>query len=115
MESAAAVLPVEVPKQASGIGTSLPEFATLTAERLRFVTTLTVIYLVSYMGLSVLCGFYKDVLAIKIFGPINLGFFLIAFNYGLAWILAVIYTRWASRRSDPIIAQVQALAAGARQ
>jgi uncharacterized membrane protein (DUF485 family) len=77
--------------------------AALIGIKLSFLVPMTIIYLVSYIGLTVLAGFAKGFLALKVVGAINLGFVLIAGNYVLAWLLAIIYVHVANTTFDPMI------------
>jgi len=82
--------------------------ATLVAKKLRFITILSVIYLTSYVGLTVLAGFARPFMTAKALGPLNVGFVLIGANYVLSWVLALIYVHVANKRFDPLVAQVAA-------
>ncbi len=62
----------------------------------------TPIYLIGYIGLTVLAGFAKGFMAHKVVGAVNVGFILIAANYVLAWVLAIIYVRVANATFDPL-------------
>ncbi|GGF42560.1 hypothetical protein GCM10011611_56260 [Aliidongia dinghuensis] len=76
--------------------------AELVAKKLRFVGLMTLIYMVSYVGLTVLAGFARALLSAPAIGPVNLGFVLIGANYLIAWGLALIYVRVANRHFDPL-------------
>ena len=65
------------------------DVAVLVAAKLRCVASMIAVYLTVYLGLSILCGFAKPLLATKMPGPVNLGFALIVLNYLVAWVLAV--------------------------
>jgi uncharacterized membrane protein (DUF485 family) len=41
-------------------------------------------------------------MAHKVVGAVNVGFILIAANYVLAWVLAIIYVRVANTTFDPL-------------
>jgi uncharacterized membrane protein (DUF485 family) len=41
----------------------------------------------------------------RVVGSVNLGFTLIAFNYLLSWVLAIVYGRIAADRFDPLAAK----------
>ncbi|HEX3524601.1 MAG TPA: DUF485 domain-containing protein [Stellaceae bacterium] len=82
--------------------------AALVATKLRCIAPMIAVYLTAYLGLSILCGFAKPLLATKVLGPVNLGFALIALNYLVAWILAVIYARVANRVHDPLVQRLVA-------
>jgi uncharacterized membrane protein (DUF485 family) len=84
-------------------GVQSPEFKTLIDARRRTILPMVVIYVLGYMGLSVLAGFGRDILGIKVLGAVNLGFVLIAGNYLMSWALAVIYARVSARSYDPLI------------
>ena len=77
----------------------------LIAEKLRFLAPMTIIFMVAYVGLTALAGFAKDLMGTRVIGSINLGFALIAFNYLLSWVLAIVYGRIAANRFDPLAAR----------
>lgn len=77
----------------------------LIAEKLRFLVPMTIIFMVGYIGLTALAGFAKDLMGTKVVGSVNLGFTLIAFNYLLSWVLAIVYGRIAADRFDPLAAK----------
>ena len=60
------------------------DVAALVASKLRCIAPMIAVYLTVYLGLSILCGFAKPLLATKVAGPVNLGFALIALNYLVA-------------------------------
>ena len=69
----------------------------LVAAKLRFLVPMTTIFMVGYIGLTVIAGFAKGLMAVKIVGSLNLGFALIGFNYVLSWALALVYERIADK------------------
>jgi uncharacterized membrane protein (DUF485 family) len=77
----------------------------LIAEKLKYLVPMTVIFMVGYIGLTVLAGFAKDLMGTKVIGSVNLGFVLIAFNYLLSWVLAIVYQRIAADEFDPLAAR----------
>jgi uncharacterized membrane protein (DUF485 family) len=84
----------------------------LVAVKLRFLVPMTIIFMVGYVGLTVLAGFAKGLMAVKIAGPLNLGFTLIALNYALSWILALVYERIANGMFDPLASRAVAAISG---
>jgi uncharacterized membrane protein (DUF485 family) len=76
----------------------------LIAQKLRYLVPMTIIFMVSYIGLTVLAGFARDLMGTKVIGAVNLGFVLIAFNYLLSWVLAIAYGRIAAGKFDPLAA-----------
>ena len=80
----------------------------LIAEKLKYLVPMTVIFLVGYIGLTVLAGFGKTIMGIKVVGAFNVGYLLITFNYGLSWVLAIVYVRIANNIFDPLAARAVA-------
>ena len=80
----------------------------LIAEKLKYLVPMTIIFMVGYIGLTVLAGFAKDLMGIKVIGSVNLGFVLIALNYVLSWVLAIVYGRIANSVFDPLAATAAA-------
>jgi uncharacterized membrane protein (DUF485 family) len=74
--------------------------------KVRFIAPMIVIYIFSYIGLTVLAGFAKTFLALKVVGSLNLGFLLIGANYVIAWVLALLYVRVANHRFDPMVERI---------
>jgi uncharacterized membrane protein (DUF485 family) len=77
----------------------------LIAEKLKYLVPMTIIFMAGYIGLTVLAGFAKDLMATKVIGSVNLGFVLIALNYVLSWVLAIVYGRIAGGVFDPLAAK----------
>jgi uncharacterized membrane protein (DUF485 family) len=77
----------------------------LTAEKLKYLVPMTIIFMVSYIGLTLFAGFAKDLMGMKIVGSLNLGFALIALNYLMSWALAIVYGRIAAGKFDPLAAR----------
>jgi uncharacterized membrane protein (DUF485 family) len=63
---------------------------------------MTMIFMVSYIGLTALAGFARELMGTRVVGSLNLGFVLIAFNYLLSWVLAIVYGRIAAGKFDPL-------------
>ena len=84
----------------------------LIAEKLRYLVPMTIIFMVGYIGLTVLAGFGKDILAIKVAGAFNVGYLLITLNYVLSWVLAIVYVRIANSVFDPLAAKAAGEIAG---
>lgn len=95
-------------------GVQSAEFKMLVDVKLRSIVPMIAIYVVSYMGLSVLAGFGHSILGFKVLGAVNLGFALVAFNYLTSWVLAIVYARISANTHDPMVQMVvdKALANG---
>lgn len=100
----------EIPPDAWIAGVQGAEFKTLIDTKRRSIVPMIVIFVVGYMGLSVLAGFGRGILGIKVLGPVNLGFALIAGNYVMSWVLAVVYARISANSHDPLVKVVAAKA-----
>jgi len=84
-------------------GIESPDFKTLIDAKQRSIVPMIVIYMIGYMGLSVLAGFGRGLLGTKVLGAVNLGFVLIAGNYLMSWALAIVYARISANRHDPLV------------
>ena len=84
-------------------GIESAEFKTLIDAKQRSIMPMIVIYVVGYMGLSILAGFAGGLLGTKVVGAVNLGFVLIAANYVMSWVLAIVYARISANRHDPLV------------
>lgn len=84
-------------------GVEIPEFKALIDAKRRAIVPMIIIFVVGYMGLSALAGFARGLLGMKVWGAVNLGFALIAGNYVMAWLLAVIYARISTNSHDPLV------------
>jgi uncharacterized membrane protein (DUF485 family) len=84
----------------------------LIAEKLKYLVPMTIIFMTSYVGLTTLAGFARELMGTKIIGSINLGYVLIAANYVLSWLLAIAYVRIAADKFDPLAAKAAAEISG---
>jgi uncharacterized membrane protein (DUF485 family) len=80
----------------------------LVGEKLRYLVPMTIMFLTSYIGLTVLAAFAKAFVGTRVVGSVNLGFVLIAFNYVLSWGLAIAYGSIARNKFDPLAARAVA-------
>jgi len=100
----------------AGNGTSIEaahaSIRRLIAEKLKYLVPMTAIFMVGYIGLTILAGFARDFLGTRVIGSANLGFVLITLNYLLSWGLAIAYGRIAAEKFDPLAASAAAQMAG---
>jgi uncharacterized membrane protein (DUF485 family) len=94
-----------MPHNETGIEAAHASVKLLIAEKLRYLVPMTIIFMGGYIGLTVLAGFARDLMGTRVVGSVNLGFVLIAFNYLLSWVLAIIYGRIAADKFDPLAAK----------
>jgi uncharacterized membrane protein (DUF485 family) len=80
----------------------------LIAVKIRLLAPMIFVYMAAYVGLTALAGFARGFVALKVAGPLNLGFALIALNYGLSWSLALVYVHFANTIFDPMVEEAVA-------
>jgi uncharacterized membrane protein (DUF485 family) len=101
MARAEATIGVDFPAIAAA-----PSITTLIDAKIRFFTPMIIIYMVGYIGLTALAGFAKGLMALKVIGALNVGFFLIACTYVLSLVIALAYIRVANATLDPMVQKV---------
>jgi len=84
----------------------------LIATKVKYLLPMTITFMVSYIGLTVLAGFAKGLMGARVTGAFNLGFLLITLNYVLSWVLAIIYVRVANGVFDPMVCKAAAAITG---
>ena len=103
MSGAVKLSGAQVAQDAWREGIASAEFKALIDAKRRSILPMIVIYVVGYLGLAVLAGFGRGILGTKVLGAVNLGFVLIAGNYVMSWVLAVVYARVSANRHDPLV------------
>jgi uncharacterized membrane protein (DUF485 family) len=73
-----------------------PGFAALLKAKARFIVPASVFFVVYYFALPVLVGFFPELMKTKI-GPANLAYLFALSQFFVAWIIAILYTRTASK------------------
>ena len=76
---------------------ALADFKALLASKRRFIVPATVFFIVYYFALPVLVGYAPRLMAAKVFGVINVAYLFALSQFFVAWIVAVLYVRAASR------------------
>lgn len=79
----------------------------LTAERWRFAFKLSAAMLIIYFGFVLLIAFNKPFLAIILTPGLSLGILLGALVIVAAWVLTLIYVRWANNVYDERISRLR--------
>jgi uncharacterized membrane protein (DUF485 family) len=98
--------------EAAAVAAAHASIRRLIAEKLKYLVPMTTLFMVGYVGLTVLAGFAKELIGIRVVGSVNLGFVLIALNYLLSWALAIAYGRIAADKFDPLAAKAAMEIAG---
>jgi uncharacterized membrane protein (DUF485 family) len=73
------------------------EFKDLMAAKARFIVPATVFFVVYYFALPVLVGYWPHVMRKPVIGVVNLAYLFALSQFFVAWLLAWMYTRAASR------------------
>lgn len=82
------------------------------SERLRFALVLTSLMLLFYFGFILLVAFNKPLLSTLLVPGLSLGILLGALVIVSAWVLSLLYVRWANGHYDRIVAEAVAVEAG---
>jgi len=96
-------------------GIESAEFKALVDAKQRAIVPMVVIYIVGYLGLSILAGLGRTLLGTKVVGAANLGFVMFAANYLMSWLLGVAYARLSANRHDPLVKLVVDRAVASRR
>lgn len=68
-----------------------------------------VFFLVYYFALPVLVGYAPELMSVRVWGPLNLAYVFALSQFAMAWIVAALYLRAASRW-DRMAAEIAARA-----
>src|SRR5258706_16413393 len=77
--------------------TQMPEFKAMLRAKLRFIVPATLFFVVYYFALPVLVGYAPGLMAGKVFGVVNIAYLFALSQFFMAWIIAALYLRAASR------------------
>ncbi|MBI4471513.1 MAG: DUF485 domain-containing protein [Acidobacteria bacterium] len=73
------------------------EFKALVRAKLRIVLPATIFFIIYYFALPILVGYAPQFMSRKIFGNVNIAYIFALSQFFMAWIIAAIYLRAASR------------------
>ena len=74
-----------------------PEFQALMRAKKRFVVPAFVFFVLYYFALPVLVGYAPALMATPVFGPVNIAYLFALSQFFVAWFIAYLYVRAASR------------------
>jgi uncharacterized membrane protein (DUF485 family) len=80
----------------NGIAAS-DEFKSLIKAKLKFIIPATIFFIVYYFALPVLVGYAPGLMNRRVFGAVNLAYLFALSQFFMAWIIALLYVRAASR------------------
>ena len=91
-----------------------PQFQELHRRKSRFLWTLMSFSIVYYFLLPIGAAYFTDIFRIKVWGPVNVGILFALSEFIVAWAIAFIYARVASREFDPMADRILREAHGMR-
>ena len=77
--------------------TRMPEFKHMLEAKMRFIVPAIVFFIVYYFALPVLVGYAPGLMSTKVFGIVNIAYLFALSQFFMAWIIAALYLRAASR------------------
>lgn len=95
--------------------TILSSARALSARRWRVAASLTLAMVAVYFGFILLVAFQPATLATALGDGLSLGIVLGALVIVAAWLLTLVYVRWANTQYDPALATLRAQVAAAHQ
>jgi uncharacterized membrane protein (DUF485 family) len=84
-----------------------PDFIALKKAKMRFILPMTIFFLVYYMTLPVLVGFFPEVMKQTVLGKVNWAYLFALSQFIMTWVLCALYVR-AARRWDIMNAELLA-------
>jgi uncharacterized membrane protein (DUF485 family) len=74
-----------------------PEFRSLLGRKARFIVSATIFFMSYYLALPILVGYFPDLMKKQVIGKVNIAYVFALSQFLMAWIIAFIYVRKASR------------------
>ena len=83
-----------------------PRFQELHRRKSRFLWALMIFSIVYYFLLPIGAAYFTDLFRVKVWGPVNFGILFALSEFVVAWAIAYIYARVASRTFDPMADEI---------
>lgn len=74
-----------------------PAFRHLLARKAKFIIPATIFFLIYYLALPVLVGYYPELMKKKVWGEVNMAYVFALSQFFMAWVMAFIYVRVAAQ------------------
>ena len=74
-----------------------PEFQSLLARKKAFIVPALVFFMLFYLALPVLVGYWPDLMKQKVWGEVNIAYVFALSQFFMSWIMAWLYVRVASK------------------
>jgi uncharacterized membrane protein (DUF485 family) len=75
----------------------MPEFKHMISAKRRFIIPATLFFVVYYFALPVLVGYAPELMSTRVLGVVNIAYLFALSQFFMAWIIAALYVRAASR------------------
>jgi uncharacterized membrane protein (DUF485 family) len=82
-----------------------PAFAALKRAKRRFIVPATIFFMLYYLSLPVLVGFFPEIMKRPVWGKVNWAYLFALSQFIMTWVLCWLYMR-AARRWDKMNAQL---------
>ena len=76
---------------------AMDEFKNLLSSKRKFIVPVTIFFVVYYFALPVLVGYAPGLMASKVLGVVNLAYLFALSQFFMAWMIAALYVRAASK------------------
>lgn len=73
------------------------KFKALIRAKMKFIIPATIFFIVYYFALPVLVGYAPGLMQRRVFGSVNLAYLFALSQFFMAWVIALLYVRAASR------------------
>jgi uncharacterized membrane protein (DUF485 family) len=77
--------------------TEMPEFKAMLKAKLKFIVPATMFFVVYYFALPALVGYAPGLMSRRVLGVVNIAYIFALSQFFMAWIIAALYLRAASR------------------
>ena len=74
-----------------------PAFRQLLLRKARFIIPATIFFLIYYLALPVLVGYFPDLMKKRVWGEVNIAYVFALSQFFMAWIMAFLYVRVATK------------------
>lgn len=85
-----------------------PEFRALLARKTKFIVTATIFFMVYYMALPVLVGYFPEFMSKEVIGKINIAYLFAFSQFIMTWVVCAIYVKAAKswdRENEALLAK----------
>jgi uncharacterized membrane protein (DUF485 family) len=74
-----------------------PAFRSLLGRKAKFIVIATVFFMIYYLALPILVGYWPDLMKKQVWGKVNIAYVFALSQFFMAWIVAFIYVRVAAK------------------